>query len=123
MSGPDDPLGAVAGQDLVLPCFIKPNISAVDMRVEWFRLDKEDSLVHLYNDQKDKNEKQAQSYSGRTSLFKQELKYGNTSLKLSALRVSDEGDYKCLVEYKSWYDDIIVQVIVEGKIWLIPQTS
>ncbi|XP_053537911.1 butyrophilin subfamily 1 member A1 isoform X3 [Ictalurus punctatus] len=111
--GPDAPLVAVAGEDLVLPCFIKPNTSAVDMTVEWIRLEDVASLVHLYKDHEDRNEDQAQSYRGRTSLFKEELQKGNASLKLSALRVSDEGKYKCLVEDKSWYDDITVHVTVE----------
>ncbi|XP_053089225.1 butyrophilin subfamily 1 member A1-like [Pangasianodon hypophthalmus] len=113
--GPEAPLVAVAGEDLVLPCFIKTNTSAVDMTVEWFRLDVKDSLVHLYRDHEDRNAKQAQSYRRRTSLFKEELQKGNTSLKLSALRVSDEGAYKCLVEDKSWSDDITVNVIVEAQ--------
>ncbi|XP_047675785.1 butyrophilin subfamily 2 member A2-like isoform X1 [Tachysurus fulvidraco] len=113
--GPKATLVAVAGEDLVLPCFIKPNTSAVDMTVQWFKLYVKDSLVHLYRDHEDKNEDQAQSYTGRTSLFKAELQKGNTSLKLSDLRVSDEGEYKCLVEDKSWYDDITVKVIVEAQ--------
>ncbi|XP_047669573.1 butyrophilin subfamily 1 member A1-like isoform X11 [Tachysurus fulvidraco] len=111
--GPEKPLVAVAGEDLVLPCFIKPNTSAVDMTVEWMRIEEVASLVHLYRDHEDRNEGQAQSYRGRTSLYKEELQKGNTSLKLSALRVSDEGKYKCLVEDKSLYDDITVKVIVE----------
>ncbi|XP_047668392.1 butyrophilin subfamily 2 member A2-like [Tachysurus fulvidraco] len=113
--GPKAPLVAVAGEDLVLPCFIKPNTSAVDMTVQWFKLDVKYSLVHLYRNHEDKNEGQAQSYRGRTSLFKEELQKGNASLKLSDLRVSDEGEYKCLVEDKSWYDDITVKVIVEAQ--------
>ncbi|XP_047669684.1 butyrophilin subfamily 1 member A1-like isoform X6 [Tachysurus fulvidraco] len=113
--GPEKPLVAVAGEDLVLPCFIKPTTSAVDMTVEWFKLYVKDSLVHLYRDHEDKNEGQAQSYRGRTSLYKEELQKGNTSLKLSDLRVSDEGEYKCLVEDKSLYDDITVNVIVEAQ--------
>ncbi|XP_047669604.1 butyrophilin subfamily 1 member A1-like isoform X17 [Tachysurus fulvidraco] len=113
--GPEEPLVAVAGEDLVLPCFIKPNTSAVDMTVEWFKLYVKDSLVHLYRDHEERNEAQAQSYRGRTSLYKEELQKGNTSLKLSDLRVSDEGEYKCLVEDKSWFDDITVKVIVEAQ--------
>ncbi|XP_047669546.1 butyrophilin subfamily 1 member A1-like isoform X5 [Tachysurus fulvidraco] len=113
--GPEKPLVAVAGEDLVLPCFIKPNTSAVDMTVEWMRIDEVASLVHLYRDHEVRNEGQAQSYRGRTSLYKEELQKGNTSLKLSALRVSDEGKYKCLVEDKSLYDDITVKVIVEAQ--------
>ncbi|XP_053537921.1 myelin-oligodendrocyte glycoprotein isoform X1 [Ictalurus punctatus] len=121
--GPEAPLVAIAGEDLVLPCFIKPNTSAVHMRVEWFRLDLEDSLVHLYKDHEDRDEKQAESYRGRTSLFKQELQKGNASLKLSALRVSDEGEYKCLVEEEnSWYDDITVHVTVEAsELWIVKE--
>ncbi|XP_058250066.1 butyrophilin subfamily 1 member A1-like isoform X2 [Hemibagrus wyckioides] len=111
--GPEAPLVAVAGEDLVLPCYIKPNTSTVDMTVEWLRPEEGPLLVHLYRDHKDRNEGQAQSYRGRTSLFKEELQKGNASLKLSALQVSDEGKYRCLIENKSWYDDIILHVIVE----------
>ncbi|XP_053356050.1 butyrophilin subfamily 1 member A1-like [Clarias gariepinus] len=113
--GPDAPLHAVAGKDLVLPCFIKPSTSAVDMRVQWVRLDVGDTLVHLYEDHKDRNEDQAESYRARTSLFKEELQKGNASLKLSALRVSDEGEYQCLIEDKSWSDDIIIHFTVEAQ--------
>lgn len=107
MVGPKAPLIAVAGEDLVLPCSIKPSTSAVDMRVEWMKLEDTTSLVHLYENHEDKYEQQVESYRGRTSLFKEELQKGNASLKLSALRVSDEGEYKCLIEDKSWYDDTI----------------
>ncbi|GAA6092157.1 butyrophilin subfamily 1 member A1-like [Tachysurus ichikawai] len=114
--GPGASLVAVTGEDLVLPCFIKPTTSAVNMTVEWFKLYVKDSLVHLYKNHGDRNEDQVQSYRGRTALFKEELQKGNASLKLSDLRVSDEGFYKYLVEDKSWSDDITVNVTVEGKI-------
>ncbi|XP_065108714.2 myelin-oligodendrocyte glycoprotein-like [Paramisgurnus dabryanus] len=112
---PAAPLLAIAGEDVILPCSLKPNISAVNMRVEWFRLDLKDSIVHLYEDHEDKNINQLQSYRGRTEVFKDELKKGNTSLKLSRVKVSDEGAYKCFIEYKSWSDDITVDLRVEGE--------
>ncbi|XP_030635145.1 butyrophilin subfamily 3 member A3-like, partial [Chanos chanos] len=111
--GPDGPLLVEAGEDVILPCSLKPNISAVDMTVEWFRLHTSDSLVHLYKDGVDNNENQIQSYRGRTSLFKDELQKGNTSLKLFRVKVSDEGEYKCFVRSESSYDDITFQVNVE----------
>ncbi|KAF5902793.1 butyrophilin subfamily 1 member A1-like isoform X1, partial [Clarias magur] len=115
VTGPEAPLVAVAGEDLVLPCYVKPSTSAVNMTVEWFRPHVEDSLVHLYKDHGDRNEKQAQSYRGRTMLFKEELQKGNASLKLSAVQVSDGGKYKCFIEDKSWSDDITLNVTVEAQ--------
>ncbi|KAL0196723.1 hypothetical protein M9458_005263, partial [Cirrhinus mrigala] len=112
--GPTDPVFVVAGEDVILPCSVKPNNSVVDMRVEWFRSDLKDSqLVHLYEDHEDKNTNQIQSYRGRTNLNHQELQRGNTSLQLSSVRVSDEGLYKCFIQYKSWSDDATVNVKVE----------
>ncbi|RXN12760.1 butyrophilin subfamily 1 member A1-like isoform X1 [Labeo rohita] len=111
--GPTDPVFAVAGEDVILPCSVKPNISVVNMRVEWFRLDLRDSLVHLYDDHVDKNTDQIQSYRGRTKLNHQELQRGDASLKLSSVQISDEGRYKCFIQSKSWSDDVTVDVNVE----------
>ncbi len=113
--GPAGPVLAVAGEDVTLPCSVKPSISVVDMRVEWFRFDLRDTLVHIYDDHKDKNTDQFQSYRGRTELNHQELQRGDASLKLSSVRVSDEGLYKCFILSKSWSDDTTVNVSVEGE--------
>ncbi|XP_052409407.1 butyrophilin subfamily 1 member A1 isoform X2 [Carassius gibelio] len=112
--GSADPVFAVAGEDVILPCSVKPSISVVDMRVEWFRSDQKDSQVHLYEDHEDKNTDQIQSYRGRTKLNHPELQRGDASLKLSSVRVSDEGLYKCFIQSKSWYDDTTVDVRVEA---------
>uniref|UniRef100_A0A8C1M9B1 Ig-like domain-containing protein n=1 Tax=Cyprinus carpio TaxID=7962 RepID=A0A8C1M9B1_CYPCA len=112
--GSADTVFAVAGEAVILPCSVKPNISVVDMRVEWFRSDLKDTLVHLYDDHEDKNTDQSQSYRGRTKLNHQELQSGDASLKLSSVRVSDEGLYKCFIESKSWSDDVTVNVKVEA---------
>uniref|UniRef100_A0A8B9I0Y2 Ig-like domain-containing protein n=1 Tax=Astyanax mexicanus TaxID=7994 RepID=A0A8B9I0Y2_ASTMX len=113
--GPDAPLVAEAGEDLVLPCSLQPNISAEGMMVEWLRTDLTDRQVHLYKDYKDTNDDQIKTYRGRTALFKEELKKGNTSLKLSALQPSDEGSYKCLIKSESWYEDFTLRVEINGK--------
>ncbi|KAA0706149.1 Butyrophilin subfamily 3 member A1 [Triplophysa tibetana] len=105
---------AVSGEDVILPCSIKPNIGAVNMRVEWFRLRLKGSIVHLYEEHEDRNTNQLQSYTGRTQLFKEELEKGNTSLKLSRVQISDEALYKCFIQSESWYDDITVDVRVEA---------
>uniref|UniRef100_A0A671T9U6 Ig-like domain-containing protein n=1 Tax=Sinocyclocheilus anshuiensis TaxID=1608454 RepID=A0A671T9U6_9TELE len=113
--GPVYPVFAVAGEDVILPCSVKPNINVVDMRVEWNRPNLKDSqLVHLYEDHEDRNTDQIQSYRGRTKLNHQELQRGDASLKLSSVQVSDEGRYKCFIQSKSWSDDATVDFIVEG---------
>uniref|UniRef100_A0A3B4CJK4 Ig-like domain-containing protein n=1 Tax=Pygocentrus nattereri TaxID=42514 RepID=A0A3B4CJK4_PYGNA len=113
--GPAEPVVVEAGEDLVLPCSIEPRISAEDMVVEWIRLYLNDRLVHLYVDYEDRNQEQMESYRGRTSLFKEELKKGNTSLKLSAVQPSDEGVYQCYVRYGNLDDDVNIYVEVKGK--------
>ncbi|XP_026117377.1 butyrophilin subfamily 1 member A1-like [Carassius auratus] len=113
--GSSDPVFAAAGEDVILPCSVKPNISVVDMRLEWFRSDLKDSqLVHLYEDHEDRNRNQIQSYRERTKLNHPELQRGDASLKLSSVQVSDEGLYKCFIQSKSWYDDTTVDVRVEA---------
>ncbi|XP_029111822.1 butyrophilin subfamily 1 member A1-like [Scleropages formosus] len=112
--GPADPVVAVAGEDVVLPCYLKPSISAVDLHIEWFRIQTEDPLVHLYQDHEDRNENQIPSYRGRTSLFPEELRNGNTSLKVKNVRGSDNGQYKCLVQSAEWYDDSSINVHVKA---------
>uniref|UniRef100_A0A672NFW0 Ig-like domain-containing protein n=1 Tax=Sinocyclocheilus grahami TaxID=75366 RepID=A0A672NFW0_SINGR len=114
--GSSDPVFAVAGEDVILPCSVKPNISVVDMRVEWFRLDLKDSVVHVYEDHVDKNTDQSQSYRGRTKLNHQELQRGDASLKLASVQFSDEGRYKCFIQSKSWFDDATVDVKVEAVV-------
>ncbi|XP_056306064.1 butyrophilin-like protein 3 [Danio aesculapii] len=111
--GSADPVLAFAGEDVLLPCSVKPNISVVDMRVEWFRLDQEYS-VHLYEDHVDRNTEQILSYRGRTELNHQLLQTGNASLRLSAVQVSDEGRYKCFIQSNSGSDDATVNVSVEA---------
>ncbi|XP_076153742.1 myelin-oligodendrocyte glycoprotein-like [Alosa pseudoharengus] len=111
--GPDGPLTAAAGEDLVLPCSLKPSMNAEDMTVEWLRLNDQgqSSVVHLYKDHTDINTKQMPSYRDRTSLFKEELSKGNASLHLKQLRVADTGHFKCLILSKD-YDDISIQLTV-----------
>uniref|UniRef100_A0A3B1K720 Immunoglobulin domain-containing protein n=1 Tax=Astyanax mexicanus TaxID=7994 RepID=A0A3B1K720_ASTMX len=97
--------------NLILPCSLQPNI------------------IHLHEEYKDRNRDQMESYRGRTALFKEELKKGNASLKLSALQPSDDGAYKCLIEYGLQYDDITLYVEVKGErqihifICMHPETS
>ncbi|XP_030635083.1 myelin-oligodendrocyte glycoprotein [Chanos chanos] len=109
--GPAHPRVALTGEDVVLPCGLKPGVSAEAMTVQWSR---GQSLVHLYQDGGDKNEQQLQSYGGRTTLSKEELQKGIASLKLSSVRISDEGSYTCSIRSDTWSGEITVQLSVIG---------
>ncbi|XP_062375183.1 butyrophilin-like protein 10 [Sardina pilchardus] len=116
--GPDGPLSAVAGEDLVLPCSLKPRMSAEGMTVEWLRLDHQgqSSIVHLYKNRTDLNTDQMPSYRGRTSILPGELEKGDASLHLKKLRVADTGYYKCLIVSKDYgYISIQLNVIAVGS--------
>ncbi|KAJ7987459.1 hypothetical protein DPEC_G00326710 [Dallia pectoralis] len=112
--GPTEPIVAVAGDDIILPCYLKPNISFEDMRVDWLNLDSDfkDERVYRYDNGRIVYDNQIRSYRGRTSLFTEELGRGNTSLKLTRVQGSDEGRYKCFVKSKDDYDDVTIQVLV-----------
>ncbi|XP_066529838.1 NACHT, LRR and PYD domains-containing protein 9-like isoform X2 [Hoplias malabaricus] len=117
--GPDAPLVVEVDDDLVLPCSLQPPISAEDKTVEWRRLDltQSEGIVHLFEAFEDRNRQQLESYRGRTALFKEELEIGNTSLKLTSVRTSDEGLYNCFVRDPTTrqYDDIEIYVEVKEK--------
>ncbi|CAB1345682.1 unnamed protein product, partial [Coregonus sp. 'balchen'] len=95
--GSADPVVALAGDDVILPCSLKPSVNAEDMVVKWTRSHLKTENVHLYLDERDSNEEQFLSYKGRTSMFYEELKNGNVSLKLTRVTLSDSGSYKCFI--------------------------
>uniref|UniRef100_A0A3B4CS74 Ig-like domain-containing protein n=1 Tax=Pygocentrus nattereri TaxID=42514 RepID=A0A3B4CS74_PYGNA len=116
--GPGSPVVAVAGSAVVLPCSVRrsagqSSLSAVDMNITWTRSDLGEALVHLYANQKDVNTRQIPQYRGRTAVFTEELQNGNVSLRLTDVKLHDEGDYKCLVESRFWEDEVSFNLRVE----------
>ena len=113
MSCPAQPIVATVGEDIVLPAYLEPSTNALRVTVEWTRPDLSPRFVHVLR-QGVKLIGNYPSYEGRTSLFSDELKLGNISLKLSRVRISDEGPYRCfLPEMKI---SCIIQLIVGERI-------
>ncbi|XP_034146664.1 butyrophilin subfamily 3 member A2-like [Esox lucius] len=95
-----EPVVVTAGDDVILPCSLRTTIrtvSAVDEVVEWQRPDLKPKKVHFYRNRVEYNDGQNPSYRGRTSLFEEEMKNGNISLKLTGVQLSDAGNYTCFV--------------------------
>ncbi|XP_049319141.1 selection and upkeep of intraepithelial T-cells protein 5-like [Astyanax mexicanus] len=117
---PEAHVFSVPGSDVVLSCSVREYdrlnilVNAVDLTVTWSRSDLNDSLVHLYGNHKDLNTDQNPSYRGRTAVFKEQLKNGDASLKLSNVRITDEGEYTCRVDSKNiWRTDKTIKLSVE----------
>ncbi|XP_066518299.1 uncharacterized protein [Hoplias malabaricus] len=107
---PVDPVDGQVGEDMVLPCSLQPSTSAENILLSWL---KKNMTVHHYEHGADIPEEQDKIYRGRTALFKEELKNGNISLKLSAVQLSDDGIYTCFVEPSSGPQSAAVYVKVK----------
>ncbi|KAL4007868.1 hypothetical protein ACER0C_001720 [Sarotherodon galilaeus] len=79
----------------VLPCHREPAEDVTAQTLEWTRSDLNPRFVHVWRSGQDLVNTRNPSYRGRTSLFINELKQGNISLKLSRVKLSDEGTYEC----------------------------
>ncbi|XP_068558908.1 golgin subfamily A member 6-like protein 25 [Cebidichthys violaceus] len=95
--GPSQPIVAMVGDDTVLPCQLVPVMNAFVMTVEWARQDLDPRFVLLWRDGVELASKKHPSYRGRTSLSTNRLEDGDVSLKLSSVRISDEGRYRCFI--------------------------
>ncbi|XP_047454541.1 butyrophilin subfamily 3 member A2-like, partial [Mugil cephalus] len=88
------PIIARVGDDVVLPCQIKPSVDVSEATLEWKR---SDLYILVWRNGADLTMQKDPSYRGRTSLFPDELKHGNISLKLSDVKLSDKGTYRCYI--------------------------
>uniref|UniRef100_A0A4W6EJ82 Ig-like domain-containing protein n=1 Tax=Lates calcarifer TaxID=8187 RepID=A0A4W6EJ82_LATCA len=91
--GSSQPIVATVGDDIILPCHLDPAVDAAPMTLEWTRPDLKPNFVHVRRGGQDLVDKHP-SYAGRTSLFINELKHGNISLKLFKVKLSDGGTYQ-----------------------------
>uniref|UniRef100_A0A3Q1GIC5 Ig-like domain-containing protein n=1 Tax=Acanthochromis polyacanthus TaxID=80966 RepID=A0A3Q1GIC5_9TELE len=93
--GPSQPVLATVGSDVLLSCRLEPAVDASDMSIEWSREDLDPSYVYVWWDREELESSKHPDYKGRTSLLFGQLEFGNVSLKLSNVKLSDEGKYKC----------------------------
>ncbi|XP_055757091.1 butyrophilin subfamily 2 member A1-like, partial [Salvelinus fontinalis] len=112
---PPDPVVASAGDDIILPCHLSPQSSAVDMDIRWFKEGDFTNPLYLY---KSRTGEQGKGYKGRVSLFTQEMEIGNISLLLKNVKVSDMGRYKCQASHLDWIQEpaVVLQVTKQGSV-------
>ena len=95
MIGSSHPVLSRVGDEAILPCHVEPPADMERGIVEWNRPDLKPQFVLLYRTGRYLNAEQNLLYKDRASLFDTELSRGNISLRLSRVRLSDEGNYTC----------------------------
>nr|XP_033780220.1 butyrophilin subfamily 1 member A1-like isoform X2 [Geotrypetes seraphini] len=113
VTGPDQPVVAVLGEDAVLLCRLSPALSAQHMQVRWFRKSS-DFIVHRYENGMDQNERQNSKYRGRTELIKDCISSGSVPLRIRNIGLDDEGIYTCFFELDTYYEKAVVELKVAG---------
>ncbi|XP_028420465.1 myelin-oligodendrocyte glycoprotein-like isoform X2 [Perca flavescens] len=104
--GASQPIVAPLGGDVILPCHVEPQLNVEELTVEWWRPDVPPDprdpqsnyrYVHRYHDKQHEEDMKKPSYAGRTEMFTDGLKHGNISLKISNVKLSDQGRYRCQI--------------------------
>uniref|UniRef100_A0A667Z2H3 Ig-like domain-containing protein n=1 Tax=Myripristis murdjan TaxID=586833 RepID=A0A667Z2H3_9TELE len=111
---------AILGDDVTLRCHLQPAWDVSTRTVEWARPDLEPSFVHVWRNGPDPLIDQHPSYKGRTSLIMDKLKHGDVSLKLSEVKLSDEGKYRCFIPTLS--KETTVELVVATN-FILPSPS
>ncbi|XP_071315667.1 butyrophilin subfamily 3 member A2-like [Trachinotus anak] len=110
MTDPSQPVMVMVGDDTVLPCQLEPPQDAVQMTTEWGRLDLNPRFVYVWHNGQELLVDQNTAYKGRASLDINKLKHGDMSLKLSKVKISDNGRYRCYIPDKT--KDYFVELLV-----------
>ncbi|KAI3375490.1 hypothetical protein L3Q82_003817 [Scortum barcoo] len=104
---------AALGDDVILPCHVEPPVDLEKMSVDWWRPDIPPDpgdaggrYVHRYHDNQDAEVMKMSSYSGRTALIRGDLKHSNISLRISSVKLSDGGRYRCVVHQLASDSDV-----------------
>ncbi|XP_065514656.1 V-set domain containing T-cell activation inhibitor 1-like [Caloenas nicobarica] len=86
---------AFVGETVVLPCTTtSPGELILSKSMLYWQIDS--VLVHFFHNGQDSLRYQDTRYHGRTSLFLDQMKHGNFSLKLSDVQLLDTAVYTCI---------------------------
>uniref|UniRef100_A0A8C6TWE5 Ig-like domain-containing protein n=1 Tax=Neogobius melanostomus TaxID=47308 RepID=A0A8C6TWE5_9GOBI len=94
---PSQPLVVPVGSEVTLPCQLESVKDLRDQVVDWARHDLNPRYIHIRRDGWDHLISQNSLYLGRTRLSERGLAYGDMSLTLSRVRLSDAGTYHCFI--------------------------
>ncbi|NXC12281.1 VTCN1 inhibitor, partial [Corythaeola cristata] len=120
---PDTTCHAFVGETVILPCSTttSPGELILSKSMLYWQIDSVSVsvLVHFFRNGQNSLKLQNNHYRGRTSLFLDEMKHGNFSLKLSNVQLRDAAVYSCIYKQtgnhlnQTWKSKI--KLIVSGK--------
>ncbi|XP_042256675.1 CD276 antigen-like [Thunnus maccoyii] len=94
------------------------------MTVEWARPDLNPRFVYVWRDGVELESKKHLIYKGRTSVSVDKLRHGDVSLKLSRVKLSDQGRYRCFIPTRGdSFIELVVGVVSLPAIVSINRTS
>ncbi|NXJ66656.1 VTCN1 inhibitor, partial [Rostratula benghalensis] len=117
---PDKTCHAFVGETVILPCTtISPGELILSNSILYWQIE-HTVLVHFFYKGQDWLDRQEKRYNGRTSLFLDQMKYGNFSLKLSNVQLLDTAEYACIYKQTGDHPNKTqkskINLIVSGKI-------
>ncbi|XP_074837147.1 uncharacterized protein LOC142003776 [Carettochelys insculpta] len=117
----ESPIMAQYGKDVTLSCIFPSTlqISLHRLSIIWTKEGSQgqDLVVHRFHLKMNWLVGQEEAYKGRTNLYPQEFPQGNASLRLSNVRLHDEGSYRCNItsEVGSWSRKISLAVLSDSE--------
>ncbi|XP_055983953.1 butyrophilin-like protein 1 [Sorex fumeus] len=111
--GPSDPIIAVVGSDITLPCRVSPVMNVENMELRWFR-SKFSEAVFIYQDHQEETEEQMAQYMGRTSLEMDLLSQGQAAVHIHKVQAADNGQYTCFFRKGNFYEEASLELKVAG---------
>ncbi|NWV85597.1 MOG protein, partial [Dasyornis broadbenti] len=86
---------AFVGESVVLPCSTSPPEElTLSKSMLYWQIGRK--IVHFFQNGQDSLKAQDKHFHGRTSLFLDQMKHGNLSLKISNVQLGDDNEYICI---------------------------
>uniref|UniRef100_A0A452RMG7 Butyrophilin subfamily 1 member A1 n=1 Tax=Ursus americanus TaxID=9643 RepID=A0A452RMG7_URSAM len=120
--GSSEPIVAMLGGDIMLPCRVFPAMNVENMELRWFR-SKFSEAVFIYQNQQEQREEQLAQYTGRTSLVKEFLTWGEAILHIQKVQAFDNGVYNCFFRKGSFYESASLELKVAGSLPVLSSFS
>ncbi|XP_010331038.1 butyrophilin-like protein 9 isoform X2 [Saimiri boliviensis] len=112
--GPEEPILALAGEEVEFSCHLSPYLDAQHMEIRWFRSRTSD-VVHLYREQQELLGTQMEAFRNRTKLVKDDITDGSVALQLRSIAPSDEGMYGCRFLSDNFSGEAVWELEVAGQ--------